>query len=302
MKSRLLFMFWFLLLVYQGGCWLILPRIRQLRCLALMICVGWQNGKASMVGIQNTQVPLVFDTGEGRMAGIWVDYLNRLSSKLGVPIEPFLMDDTQGTKQPEPDLILTTRLPDAPVISGVRHTSPLMSLTYGVFVNAGDPAIRSLSDLESAKVVIVGNDPNQFPLLDPVENFTPVPVSSLGEAVSRVMSGEADAFLGPVPVVSDYLESAMIKGIGLAELLDRRPVDVVFQVPVEQAHMFRVFDRTVAALTHQEHRNIRQSWLAGEIPAIETRNIALTSGELEWLAHTPDITVGLTPGLAAIRV
>ncbi|MEC8896846.1 MAG: hypothetical protein VX991_00810, partial [Pseudomonadota bacterium] len=44
------------------------------------------------VGVRHTQVPLVFDTGEGRMAGIWVDYLNRLSSKLGLPIEPFLMN------------------------------------------------------------------------------------------------------------------------------------------------------------------------------------------------------------------
>ncbi|MBY5962881.1 transporter substrate-binding domain-containing protein [Marinobacter hydrocarbonoclasticus] len=295
MKSRSQFMFCLLLLLFQGAVLADPPQNSPAPVLGVEDLRWLAEQDGFNVGVRHTQVPLVFDTGEGRMAGIWVDYLNRLSSKLGLPIEPFLMNQMLGTERPEPDLILTTRLPGAPVIPGVRHTAPLMSLTYGVFVNAGDPAIRTLSDLEAAKVVIVGDDPNQFPLLDPVESFTPVPVSSLGEAVSRVMSGEADAFLGPVPVVSDYLESAMINGVGLAVLLDRRPVDVVLQVPIEQERMFRVFDRTVSSLTHQEHRNIRQSWLAGELPEVETRNVALTAGELEWLASNSEITVGLRP-------
>src|SRR5690554_7416882 len=64
-----------------------------------------------------------------------------------------------------------------------------------------------------------------FPYTTLFRSFTPVPVASLGEAVSQVLAGKADAFLAPVPVVSDYLESAMVNGIGLAVLLDNRPVD-----------------------------------------------------------------------------
>ncbi|MGB2109740.1 MAG: ATP-binding protein, partial [Marinobacter vinifirmus] len=173
------------------------------------------------------------------------------------------------------------------------HTAPLMSLTYGVFVNAGAAAIRGPSDLEGSRVAIVGDDPNQYPLLDPVNNFTPVPAANLGEAVSLLLSGKADAFLGPVPVVSDYLESAMINGVGLSLLLDHREVDVVLQVPIEEANLFRVFDRAITALGHQEHRSIRQSWLQASAPEMDAGNQSLGSSERAWLKANPGLKVGV---------
>jgi len=247
------------------------------------------------VGIHQNQVPLVFDTGEGELAGIWIDYLERLSDKLSVPVEPYLADPaaTTGNDGGQSQLLLTTRIPGSPVIPGVRHTEPLMTLTYGVFVGQGDASVRTLKDLESARVAIVANDPNQFPLLDRVENFTPVPASSVGEAVSQVLSGEADAFLGPVPVVSDYLDSAMMNGIGLAVVLNDQPVEVVLQVPTDDRPLFRVFDRAVAALTHQEHRTVRESWLQGETPTVESNDLALNVTDQQWLRANPELKVGL---------
>ncbi|MDR9424648.1 MAG: transporter substrate-binding domain-containing protein [Marinobacter sp.] len=247
------------------------------------------------VGIHQNQVPLVFDTGEGELAGIWIDYLERLSGKLSVPVEPYLADpaatgDGDGS---QPQLLLTTRIPGSPVIPGVRHTEPLMTLTYGVFVGQGDASVRTLKDLESTRVAIVANDPNQFALLDPVENFTPVPASSVGEAVSQVLSGEADAFLGPVPVVSDYLDSAMMNGIGLAVVLNDQPVEVVLQVPTDDRPLFRVFDEAVAGFTHQEHRTVRQSWLQGETPTVESNDLALNVTDQQWLRANPELKAGL---------
>lgn len=172
------------------------------------------------IGVHVGQVPLIFDTGDGTLAGTYIDYLARLSGKLNVPIEPVTLARDSEAPEPVTDAILTTRLPDAQVTPGKRYSEPLMSLTYGLFVSAGDVAIRSLSDLEGGRIAIIDGDLSQYPMLDPVESFTPVPVDSIGDAVSRVLSGQADAFLGPVPVVSDYLQSAMISGIGLAALLE----------------------------------------------------------------------------------
>ncbi|PSF13965.1 ATP-binding protein [Marinobacter shengliensis] len=289
MKSLPQLLYGLLFVLIQGVVWAEPPQASPAPVLgaADLEWLGQQDG--FRVAVRQSQVPLVFDTGEGALAGIWIDYLARLSDKLGVPVEPFMAVD-QGE---DADLVLTTRIPGSPVIPGLRHTSPMMSLTYGIFVNAGDAAYRTLSDLESANVAIIGGDPNQFPLLDPIDNFSPVPVASLGEAISLVLSGKADAFLGPVPVVSDYLESAMINGIGLAVLLDNRPVDVVLQVPTSRDRLFRVFDRAVQALSHNEHRDIRQSWLQANMPALEGRGVALTASELEWLKRHPGLKVGM---------
>ena len=240
------------------------------------------------VAVQHQQVPLVFDTGEAGLAGIWIDYLERLSGELPVPLAPYVASDPA-----EAAVSLTTRLPGSPVIPGARHTQPLMTLTYGVFVPVGGAAVRSLKDLESTRVAIVANDPNQFPLLDRVERFSPIPVDTISEAVGLLQAGQADAFVGPVPVVTDYLDSASMKDIGLALALEDQPVAVVLQVPVEQGTLFRLLDQAVASLGEEDHQDIEQSWFQGEVLTVESSELALDAADAQWLRNHPDLKVGL---------
>lgn len=241
------------------------------------------------IGVRSDQVPLVFDTGNGHLAGTYIDYLSRLSGKLGLLIEPVVINSGAGPvlEQPQTDALLTTRLPGTPAPDGKRYTSPLMTLTYGLFVSAGDATIRSLSDLESGRIAVVEGDPNQYTMVESVESFTPVPVQSLGEAVSHVLSGQADAFVGPIPVVSDYLQSAMINGIGLAVLLDQKSVDVIIQVDEGTDPLFHVLDQTVKAISHNEHRVIRQSWLDVDLSVLEKSDVELSTSDIDWLKRHP---------------
>lgn len=258
--------------------------------------LSWVSAQGMIrVGVRVDQVPLVFDTGNGDLAGTYIDYLAQLSSKLGLPIDPVAVGAVAVAgpqpKPPEIDALLTTRIPGTPVPDGIRFTSPLMTLTYGLFISAGDAAIRSLADLENGRIAVVEGDPNQYDMLETVESFTPVPVQSLGEAVSRVLSGQADAFLGPVPVVSDYLQSAMVNGIGLSLLLDQKSVDVVFQVDKNSESLFRVLNQTVDAISHNEHRVIRQSWLQVDLSALEQSGVELSASDVEWLKRHPELKV-----------
>ena len=225
--------------------------------------------KSLRIGVRSDQVPLVFDTGEGELAGVFIDYMNAVSAKLGVPVEQITGTEAQldqwladGTI----DARLRTHPARKPDSSGRLISSPLMSLTYGLFVATGDAGIRELADLESTRIALVARDANQYALLEPVQDFTPVPVDTLGEAVSKVLSGQADAFLGPVSVVSDYLRSAMVNGVRLARLMNQHSVDVVFEFSPGQERIFRIFNQAVLAISHGEHRTIRQPWLQASVP------------------------------------
>ncbi|MDY6814516.1 MAG: transporter substrate-binding domain-containing protein [Pseudomonadota bacterium] len=252
-----------------------------------------QQQERFVVGVRSGQVPLVFNTGDGVLAGTYIDYLARLSDKLGVPVDPVVLDDGQspGAMLPETDALLTTHAPGTRIAGGQRMTRPLMTLTYGLFVSAGDAAIQSLPDLEGSQIAIIEGDSNQYAILESVEEFRPVPVKGVGEAVSTVLSGKAQAFVGPVPVVSDYLRSAMINGIGLARLLDEKPVDVVLQVPAKQDRLFRVLDSAIAAISHNEHRVIRQSWLQADVPSMARSGVELSATDKDWLKRNPDLRV-----------
>ncbi|MCW8978841.1 MAG: transporter substrate-binding domain-containing protein, partial [Marinobacter sp.] len=256
----------------------------------------WLEGQDRFrIGLRSDQVPLVFDTGNGVLAGTYIDYLARLSDKLGVAMEPIVLEIGQDSgpvrSELATDAVLTTRMPGMPVVPGKRFTDPLMSLTYGVFVSAGDAAIRTLADLEGSRIAVIAGDPNQYPMLDPVEEFTPVPVSNVSEAVGQILSGQADAFLAPVPVVSDYLQSAMVNGIGLSVLLDNSPVDVVLRVDTDRDLLYQVLNKAIAAIGHNEHRTIRQSWLQADQPSLERSGLELSGSDMEWLKQHPDLKV-----------
>ncbi len=251
------------------------------------------------IGVRSAQVPLAFRAGNDELAGTYVDYLARISDKLGVPVEVVPLEGDAAVAGAPPmaeagelDGWLTLLMPGEQVAAERLVTAPLMTLTYGVFMDVGDASIRKLTDLERRRIALVGGDRIQFNLLDPVESFTPVPVTSISEAVSLLLSGQVDAFLGPVPVVSDYLQSAMINGVGLGVLLDQQEVDVVLEVPAGRDQLSRILDQTVASISHIEHRTIRQAWLQSPVPVVEPGDgLTLTGIEEDWLKRNPNLRI-----------
>ncbi len=292
MKVTLPLLLCCLLALFQSPVWAEPPQSSPAPVLGKQELTWLEEQDRFRIGLRSDQVPLVFDTGNGVLAGTYIDYLARLSDKLGVTVEPVVLETGQGSGPVQSELatdaILTTRMPGMPVVPGKRFTDPLMSLTYGVFVSAGNAAIRTLADLEGTRIAVIAGDPNQYPMLDPVEEFTPVPVSNVSEAVGQILSGQADAFLAPVPVVSDYLQSAMVNGIGLSVLLDSNPVDVVLQVDTDNDRLYQVLNKSIAAISHNEHRTIRQSWLQAGQPAMERSGLELSASDIDWLKQHPN--------------
>ncbi|MGM0569782.1 ATP-binding protein [Marinobacter sp.] len=244
------------------------------------------------VGVRSDQTPLAFTTAEGWLAGTYVDYLTLIAARLrvGLEVEPLPAGGaTTEWSEGDPAIRVAARRPGAPVPEGWLRSQPLMELTYGIFSDPGDAGIRKLGDLERRRVALVGKDANQFALLDSVNSFTPVPVTSVSEAVSMVLSGQADAFVGPVPVVVDYLQSALINGVALVALLNQDPVDVVLEVRQQQQALLPILDKTIETISHADHRRIRSAWLPDAVVEAATPDgLTLSAIEQEWLRrHGP---------------
>lgn len=261
--------------------------------------LAWLDSLESIpVGVPRGHTPLAFGTADGWLAGTYIDYLELLGRKLRTPLLPQLMPEVRkGEPADLPLARIVTRLRESAVPADWLHTRPLMTLTYGIYADSGDAGIRRIGDLERRRIAVVALDDSQFALLDPVESFTPVPVSGFGEAVSMVLSGQADAFIGPVPVVQDYLQSALINGVSLTVLLDHQKVDVVLAVPVSEPQLHHVLNRAVASIGHNEHRTIRQAWLPEPVfQRSANGGLALTMAEQEWLRRHPELTVAYRDG------
>ena len=94
----------------------------------------WLEGQDRFrIGLRSDQVPLVFDTGNGVLAGTYIDYLARLSDKLGVAMEPIVLETGQDSgpvrSELATDAVLTTRMPGMPVVPGNIQSSSRRSGT-----------------------------------------------------------------------------------------------------------------------------------------------------------------------------
>jgi two-component system sensor histidine kinase EvgS len=297
-KAALRFLLCLACLVSSGLTWAEPPQLTPAPVLS-SADLAWLGAQKSLrVGVRSDQIPLVFDTGEGQLAGVFIDYLSTVSARLGVAIEPVSGNEAeldQWLGDGAIDARLDTRPSRRTEGGDALVSASLMSLTYGLFVAAGDTGIRELADLESTRVAVVARDGNQYALLDVVQSFTPVPVDTLGEAVSMVLSGQADAFLGPVSVVSDYLRSAMVNGIRLARLMEQHSVDVVLEVAPDEKRLFRVLNQAVLAITHSEHQALRQPWLQSSVPEADDSTLRLSEQEAAFLRRNPGLQLALRP-------
>jgi len=262
--------------------------------------LGWLAAQPPIsVGVMGREMPLAFRGPQERLNGLFIDYLDLISRKLAVPVKA----EAQSTMVlPLPavdwptDVWLTTAEGAAAVSEEVLATQPLLSVTYGLYGETGDASIRRLRDLESQRVAVIGNDPSQFSILEPLEVFTPVPVEDIAAAVNAVLTHQADGFVAPVAVVNDYLESSLIDEVSLASLITGHEVDIVLAVPAVQQRLFHVLNQSVLAISHFEHRELRQSWLPllQSSPA-QADQLQLSAEERAWLKAQPPLQVGLRP-------
>jgi two-component system sensor histidine kinase EvgS len=118
-------------------------------------------------------------------------------------------------------------------------------------------------------------------------------VADVAEAVNAVLSGQAVGFLGPVPVVSDYLQTARVNGISLAVLPDQKTIDVVLQLPASETEspLLRLLNDAIARIDSNEHRQVLEAWLTTEVTPQEKPSNDFSARDLAWLKSNANLVV-----------
>lgn len=271
------------------------PRLESPHPVLGVADLDWLGQQDSLkIGIAGQRKPLAFLAPDGEMAGTHPAFARLVGGKLGidvtlVPGAPVSLE--ARLKDGELDAIITTRQP--PVSApGLLFTDPVMSLNYGLFANAEDASVQRLSDLEHKRIALIAGDAHQYMLLDAVDSFRPIPVRSVSEAVNSILSGRADAFFAPMPVISDYLRAGLIDQLSLVTVLNNQPAEVAFAVAAGNERLQRILNAGVEAISGSESRNIQQQWISFELPGVDTENdLSVSTQERTWLKDHPDLRI-----------
>lgn len=253
--------------------------------------MSWLKNKQKLiVGITDFDYPpYIIHSNEGKILGIYSDYLKLLSSTLGLTIEYKFIYSVS-------DIETMLKNGDVDIIPGfskterraefIKFSKPFMRIPRSILVNSTAKFAQSsdINQFKNSTFAVERSFATYHKLKQALPNAKFFEVTTTEEAISAVKFGLADAYLGD-QILNNYIldktQSKKIKIInikGLAHDISR------FAMPLDSDVLSSVLNKILPSIDQATHAYIRARWnksnLAvknGKIPLI------LTKSEISWL-------------------
>lgn len=259
--------------------------------------VAWlQQHQTLRIGVPRDRKPLAFKGQDGTVNGSEAAYATLLARKLGVQIKMVTGSPASLERDLRNGDIDAMSMQSRQTLDEHHYafTQSYMNLDYAIFSDINDAAVTNLRSLEGKRIALLDGDHYQYDLLEDVENITPVPVRSVEDAVSALMSGRADAYLGPVPVVASYLQSHVITEVVAVKALDDRSLPLSYAVRASDKTLLSVLNSAIEAITPAEDHLIHQTWLNQALPVRNKQDQPLlNAAERNWLKSHPGLRLAV---------
>ncbi|HEX3379490.1 MAG TPA: transporter substrate-binding domain-containing protein [Paraburkholderia sp.] len=221
------------------------------------------------IGFDNDWAPFSYVDAAGRPVGLTADYLAYLSNKLGVVFKRVRTADwatTVDAFQRGELAMLSTASSRGPLLEGAEHSRVYESDPLVIVGRKGAPPACSFDDFTSCRVVMTPHVAGSLPL-----KFEAVPVdhivvaASLGDALSKVASGEADVLLGNAAAINAQLRQhyagthRVLGTLGEADAL-------YFAVREDLSPLVKLIDRALQTMPAAEKQRIRRKWVSPAPP------------------------------------
>ncbi len=249
-----------------------------------------------VVGGETDWAPFDFVDENGKYAGLANDYLKIIGEKLGIEVE-------MVTGPPWDELLGMLRRKEIDVLPAIYHsaereafvhfTSPYTKITEFIFSRSGDTAISSFEDLKGKTTVVVKGFTIEGYLRANHPDFDLVTAPTIQEALKKLVTGEADAFIGDIISTSYNIKELSLVGIKPIAAVPIRGPGVHMAVRKDWPVLRDLIDKTLQAMPASEHDAIKENWIAfAEQKIAKSRPaVTLTAEEQAWVKQHPVIRV-----------
>ncbi len=261
---------------------------------------SWLNDHSVIrVGVYPTYPPFEFVDEQGNHSGIVPDYLKLIGERLGIEFKPIhglkwtqVLEGTKdGTVDMAPDLNDTAERREF-----LNFTRTYLYYPMVIFTRNDFPSISGLADLADKSIAI----PSGYSDIEVVGKEFPstkiVEVKSLIEALTAVATGEVEATLGNLAVLSYLIQKHHLVNLKVAAPSKSMGSKLAMGVRKDWPELARILDKALDSITQEEHQKIRSTWV--EIPKTK---VELTREEKSWLAEHPVIRVAMDPDWAPVE-
>lgn len=234
----------------------------------------WLQEKGTLIyGADRSAPPLRFqDEADGQYKGVLIDYFNAMSVEIGTKIElyPMLWEDAlEGLAQGETDIC--DMFPSKERGKHYLFSKPIYNLRSVLAVKETEENIMDLDDLNGRIIALQKGDYASEYIKENYPNIIQHHVADLGEALSLLAEGKADATLGDEPVIFHHLQKQELKN--KIKIIDK-PVyekQVVLAVPKSKPELISILNKGIDSLHEKDTMvKIQQKWFGLSTPIVNS--------------------------------
>lgn len=262
--------------------------------------LAWlRDHKKIRVGGETDWAPYAFVGDSGRFAGIAQDYLKVIAEKLGIELE-IVTGPTWG------ELLQMARDNQIDALPAIYHsedkkaylhfTGPYVRVTEFIFTRNQTTDVSDMADLKGRSVAVVSGYATQNLLHTRYPEVEVVTAPSIREALKKVVTGEADAFIGDIASTQYNIQRYALSGIRAISAAPSREETIRMAVRQDWPELRNLIDKVLGVMTPAEHNTIRARWLTN--PRFSHAKLSLTPEEQSWIAQHQTITMGVDPDFA----
>ncbi|MGD9363599.1 MAG: transporter substrate-binding domain-containing protein, partial [Desulfobacterales bacterium] len=240
--------------------------------------------------------PFDFVDETGKYAGLAKDYLKIIGEKLGIEVEII-------TGPSWDELLAMIRRHEIDVLPAIYHseareafvhfTEPYLKLTEFIFTRSENQNISSIVDLQDKTIVVVKGYTIESELRSNYPTYDLTTASTIQDALKKLVSGEADAFIGDIISTSYNIKELSLVGIRPAAAVPFRGPSVHMAVRKDWPVLGNLIDKALNSIPSAEHDAIKNQWVSFAEKKMEQSRpeIALTVEEQNWIKQHPAIRV-----------
>ena len=200
---------------------------------------------------------------QGRHRGLSGDYLALLAERLGLRLQPVLLDDwdaaLQALREGRVDLLPSVAMtPERQAY--MAFSAPYLVSSSLIFTRA-DVAVQRPRDLAGKRVAIERGYVLQQALRDKVAGVQLLEVRDTESALRAVSSGRAEAYVGDMIVASYLIRELNLTNLELRGETGLSTSEFRFATRIDQTELVALLDKALASLDEAEQAAIKERWL-----------------------------------------
>lgn len=239
-----------------------------------------KNHTTFRIGIYSNFPPLVFEQN-GTIQGIIPDYTRLISNLTGIQFNYHIIQPFEAktiVTQRMIDMFPAIESPSIPSELNMMFTSSFLTVSWVIASRTDAPFVNTVSGLKNQTVAVIKNMYIHNYLKTHYPTIQLYLTNDHSESLDAILSGEADACIGPMLVMGYLIQQKHLSNIKVISLTDHNAQGLRFAVRNDWPQAVSILNKAIDLITPEEHESIINRWLS-----IQVYHITHWKDFLRWI-------------------